>query len=151
MAALLERCADRLPPSEASALRHRRADILVDHLDALDQAAQQLEELAAEGDRGALLKLEQIYRRAERYDDYLQILRRLADAAGSQPERITALRRLAAEAEALPDGTEQAVDALDEILRLDRATVSPSRRSPDSVARRGASRRWPRRSPAGWR
>ena len=119
LAALLERRADRLPPSEASALRHRRADILVDHLDALDQAAQQLEELVAEGDRGALLKLEQIYRRAERYDDYLQILRRLADAASSQPERITALRRLAAEAEALPDGTEPAVDALDEILRLD--------------------------------
>ena len=119
LAALLERRADRLPPSEASALRHRRVDILVDHLDALGQAAQQLEELAAEGDRGALLKLEQIYRRAERHDDYLQILRRLADAAGSQPERITALRRLAAEAEALPDGTEQAVDALDEILRLD--------------------------------
>jgi lipopolysaccharide biosynthesis regulator YciM len=119
LAALLERRADRLPPSEASALRHRRVDILVDHLDALGQAAQQLEELAAEGDRGALLKLEQIYRRAERHDDYLQILRRLADAAGSQPERITALRRLAAEAEALPEGTEQAVDALDEILRLD--------------------------------
>ncbi len=119
LAALLERRADRLPASEASALRHRRVDILVDHLDALGQAAQQLEELAAEGDRGALLKLEQIYRRAERHDDYLQILRRLADAAGSQPERITALRRLAAEAEALPDGTEQATDALDEILRLD--------------------------------
>jgi golgin subfamily B member 1 len=119
LAALLERRADRLPPGEASALRHRRADILVDHLDALGQAAQQLEELAAEGDRGALVKLEQIYRRAERHDDYLQVLRRMADAAGSQPERITALRRLAAEAEALPDGTEQAMDALDEILRLD--------------------------------
>ena len=119
LAALLERRADRLPSSEASALRHRRVDILVDHLDALGQAAQQLEELAAEGDRGALLKLEQIYRRAERHDDYLQILRRLADAAGSLPERITALRRLAAEAEALPDGAEQATDALDEILRLD--------------------------------
>jgi tetratricopeptide (TPR) repeat protein len=119
LAALLERRADRLPASEASALRHRRVDILVDHLDALGQAAQQLEELAAEGDRGALLKLEQIYRRAERHDDYLQILRRLADAAGSQPERITALRRLAVEADALPDGAEQATDALDEILRLD--------------------------------
>jgi tetratricopeptide (TPR) repeat protein len=119
LAALLERRADRLPPSEALALRHRRVDILVDHLDALGQAAQQLEELAEEGDRGALLKLEQIYRRAERHDDYLQVLRRVADAAASQPERITALRRLAAEAEALPDGTEQATDALDEILRLD--------------------------------
>jgi len=119
LAALLERRADRLPASEASALRHRRVDILVDHLDALGQAAQQLEELAAEGDRGALLKLEQIYRRAGRHDDYLQILRRLADATGSQPERITALRRLAAEAEALPEGVEQATDALDEILRLD--------------------------------
>ncbi len=119
LAALLERQADRLPASEASALRHRRVDILVDHLDALGQAAQQLEELAAEGDRGALLKLEQIYRRAERHDDYLQILRRLADAAGSLPERITALRRLAAEAEVLPGGAEQATDALDEILRLD--------------------------------
>ncbi len=119
LAALLERRADRLPASEASALRHRRVDILVDHLDALGQAAEQLEALAAEGDRGALLKLEQIYRRAERHDDYLQILRRLADAAGSQPERITALRRLAAEGDALPDGAEQAADALDEILRLD--------------------------------
>ena len=119
LAALLERRADRLPAGEASALRHRRVDILVDHLDALGQAAEQLEELAAEGDRAALLKLEQIYRRAERHDDYLQILRRLADAAGNQPERITALRRLAAEAAALPDGAEQATDALDEILRLD--------------------------------
>ncbi len=119
LAALLERRADRLPASEASALRHRRVEILVDHLDALGQAAEQLEALAAEGDRGALLKLEQIYRRAERHDDYLQILRRLADAAGSQPERITALRRLATEAEVLPGGAEQATDALDEILRLD--------------------------------
>ncbi|HTB59552.1 MAG TPA: tetratricopeptide repeat protein, partial [Polyangia bacterium] len=119
LAALLERRADRLPASEASALRHRRAEILVDHLDALGQAAEQLEALADEGDRAALLKLEQIYRRAERHDDYLQILRRLAEAAGSQPERITALRRLAAEAESLADGAEQATDALDEILRLD--------------------------------
>ncbi len=35
LAALLERRADRLPAAEAAALRHRRADLLVEHLDAL--------------------------------------------------------------------------------------------------------------------
>ncbi len=119
LAALLERRADRLPAAEAAALHHRRVEILVDHLDALGQAADLLETLSATGDRAALAKLEQIYRRAERHDDYLATLGRLADAAGSQPERITALRRLAAEAEALPDGEERALRALDEILRLD--------------------------------
>ncbi len=119
LAALLERRADRLPAAEAAALHHRRVEILVDHLDALGQAADLLETLAAAGDRAALAKLEQIYRRAERHDDYLATLGRLADGAGSQPERITALRRLAAEAEALPEGEERALRALDEILRLD--------------------------------
>ena len=119
LAALLERCADRAPAVEAAALRHRRADLLVEHLDALGMAAEQLEALADDGDRPALLKLEQIYRRAERHDDYLATLARTADVAGSQAERITALRRLAAEAEALPDGEERAARALDEILRLD--------------------------------
>jgi tetratricopeptide (TPR) repeat protein len=119
LAALLERCADRAPAAEAAALRHRRADLLVEHLDALGMAAEQLEALAADGDRPALLKLEQIYRRAERHDDYLATLGRMADVAGNQAERITALRRLATEAEALPDGEERATRALDEILRLD--------------------------------
>ncbi|HEY4395333.1 MAG TPA: tetratricopeptide repeat protein [Polyangia bacterium] len=119
LAALLERRADHLPAAEATALHHRRVEILVDHLDALGQAAELLETLAATGDRSALTKLEEIYRRAERHDDYLATLARLADAAGSQAERIAALRRLAAEAEALPDGEERAIRALDEILRLD--------------------------------
>ncbi|HLK92052.1 MAG TPA: hypothetical protein VKZ18_19325 [Polyangia bacterium] len=119
LAALLERRADRAPAAEAAALRHRRADLLVEHLDALGQAAAQLEALAADGDRAALVKLDEIYRRAERHDDYLDTLARLAEGAASQPERIAALRRLAAEAEALPDGVERSVRALDEILRLD--------------------------------
>ncbi|HEY6476702.1 MAG TPA: tetratricopeptide repeat protein, partial [Polyangia bacterium] len=119
LAALLERRADRLPDGEAVALQHRRVEILVDHLDALGQAADLLETLAATGDRAALAKLEQIYRRADRHDDYLATLGRLADAAGSPSERIAALRRLGAEAEALPDGEERAIRAFDEILRLD--------------------------------
>src|SRR5262249_51164438 len=40
LAALLERRADRLPAAEAAALHHRRVEILVDHLDALGQAAE---------------------------------------------------------------------------------------------------------------
>jgi tetratricopeptide (TPR) repeat protein len=119
LAGLLERRADRLPAAEAAPLHHRRVEILVDHLDALGQAADLLETLAATGDRAALARLEQIYRRAERHDDYLTTLGRLAEAAGTQPERIAALRRLAAEAEALPDAAERAIRALDEILRLD--------------------------------
>ena len=39
LSALLERRADRLPAAEAAALHHRRVEILVDHLDALGQAA----------------------------------------------------------------------------------------------------------------
>ncbi|HVV53355.1 MAG TPA: tetratricopeptide repeat protein, partial [Polyangia bacterium] len=119
LAALLERRADRLPAAEAAALRHRRADLLVEHLDALGQAAEQLEALADAGDRAALGKLEQIYRRAERHDDYLDTLARIAEGAATPPERIATLRRLAAEAEALPDGDDRAVRALEEILRLD--------------------------------
>ena len=119
LAALLERRADRAPAAEATALRHRRADLLVEHLDALGQAAEQLEALAADGDRAALLKLEQIYRRAGRHEDYLATLARTAEGATTQHERIATLRRLAAEAEALTDGDERAARALDEILRLD--------------------------------
>ena len=117
LAALLERHAARLPVAESTPLRLRRAEVLADHLDALGLAADELEELAVEGDRATLSRLAQIYQRAERHDDYLRTLSRSADAAASRPEKLILLRQLAAEGEARPDGLEQAAAALEEILR----------------------------------
>jgi tetratricopeptide (TPR) repeat protein len=117
LAALLERRAAHLPAEAAAPLRHRRAEILAEHLDALGQAAEELESLAAAGDRAALAELERIYGRAERHDDYLRTLERLAAAASTPTERTEILRRLATEGEARPDGLERAALALEEILR----------------------------------
>jgi golgin subfamily B member 1 len=116
---LLERRASQLPADEAAPLRHRRAEVLADRLDALSLAADELEALSAEGDRAALSELERIYQRAERHDDYLRTLLRSADAAPTAPERLAILRRLATEGEARPDGLERAALALEEILRLE--------------------------------
>ena len=152
LAALLERRADRSPAGEAAALHHRRVEILVDHLDALGQAADLLETLAAAGDRAALAKLEQIYRRAERHDDYLATLGRMADAAGSQPERITALRRLGRRGRGAP----RRRGAGDPRARRDPAARSARRRRvrgarSSSAGPSADSRRWPRRCHGGWR
>jgi tetratricopeptide (TPR) repeat protein len=119
LAAVLERRAARLPARAAAPLRLRRAEVLAEHLDALGLAAEELEVLAADGDRATLTRLEQIYQRAERHDDYLRTLRRLADGAPTPMERLSILRRLAAEGEARPDGLERAATALEEILRLE--------------------------------
>jgi tetratricopeptide (TPR) repeat protein len=117
LAALLERRAAQLPAEAAAPLRHRRAEILAEHLDALAQAAEELESLAAGGDGAALAGLERIYGRAERHDDYLRTLERRAAAAPTPAERTEILRRLAGEGEARPDGLERAALALEEILR----------------------------------
>jgi len=119
LAALLERRASHLPADQAAPLRHRRAQVLADRLDALSLAAEELETLSGEGDGAALPELEEIYRRAERHDDYLRTLLRSADAAPTPPERLSILRRLAVEGEARPEGLERAALALEEILRQD--------------------------------
>ncbi len=120
LATLIDRRADRAPSEEARGLRRRRAEILADHLDALDLAAEELEELAIEDDqdRATLVALELIYRRAERHDDLLRTLRRQADAAPSLADRLALLRKLAEEGEVRPGGLERAAQALEEILRL---------------------------------
>jgi tetratricopeptide (TPR) repeat protein len=121
LARLLDRRARRLPADEARLLRRHRAEILIEHLDALDQAAEELESLAANdpSDRATLARLEEVYRRAQRHDDTLRILQMQADAALGPADRLLILRKLAAEGEAQPDGLPRAARALDEILRLE--------------------------------
>ncbi len=117
LAAMLERRASQLPASDAVPLRLRRAQVLAEHLDALGLAADELEALATDGDPAMLSRLEEIYQRAERHDEYLRTLHRSADAAATWAERLAILRRLAAEGEARPEGLERAALALEEILR----------------------------------
>ena len=104
LARLLERRALQSPPAEASALRRRRAELLADKLNALDEAAEELELLAAENpesaEGGLLDLLERVYKRADRQDDYLRTLQRQADALADPVERLAILRRLATEGEA---------------------------------------------------
>jgi tetratricopeptide (TPR) repeat protein len=123
LARLLERRALQAAPADAIGLRRRRAEILAGELDALDEAADELELLSADNpeitDRGLLAQLERIYLRAERHDDYLRTLQRQADAAGNPIERIALLRRLASEGEARADGLDRAAEALEQILRLE--------------------------------
>jgi golgin subfamily B member 1 len=123
LARLLERRALQMPPPEAFALRRRRAEILADDLESLDEAAEELELLSAHNedvaDRSLLELLERIYQRAERHDDYLRTLQRQADAMPSPAERLAVLRRLAAEAETRPDALERAAEALEQILRIE--------------------------------
>ena len=65
-------------PADAFALRRRRAEILADDLESLDEAAEELELLSADdpeiADRSLLELLERVYQRAERHDDYLRTL-----------------------------------------------------------------------------
>ncbi|HEY7374044.1 MAG TPA: tetratricopeptide repeat protein [Polyangia bacterium] len=124
LARLLERRALQAEPAESLALRRRRAEILAGQMDALDEAAEELELLAADNpeiaDRGLLGQLEQIYLRAERHDDYLRTLQRQADAVADPMERVALLRRLASEGETRPDeGVDRAAEALEQILRLE--------------------------------
>jgi tetratricopeptide (TPR) repeat protein len=121
LARLLDRRARRLPADESRALRRHRAEILIEHLDALDQAAEELEGLVANdpSDRATLVRLEEVYRSAERHDDTLRTLQLQAHAALGPADRLRILRKLAAEGEAHPDGLGRAARALDEILRLE--------------------------------
>ena len=123
LARLLERRALQSPPPEAVALRRRRAEILAEQLDALDDAAEELELLFADNpeiaDRGLLDMLERIYARAERHEDYLRTLHRQADAVTNPVERLAILRRLATEGETRPEGLDRAAEALEQILRLE--------------------------------
>ena len=123
LARLLERRALQSAPTEAFALRRRRAEILADDLQSLDEAAEELELLSADNpeiaDRSLLDLLERVYQRAERHDDYLRTLQRQADAIAAPAERLTILRRLAAEGEARPDGLDRAAEALEQILRIE--------------------------------
>jgi tetratricopeptide (TPR) repeat protein len=121
LAALLERRAERLPLGRAGELRRRRVEILVEHMDALDVAARELETLLEldPADRAVADRLEGIYRRAERHDDYLRILRRQADLTPHPAERLAMLRRLATEAEGRPEAEDRAAEALERILDLE--------------------------------
>jgi tetratricopeptide (TPR) repeat protein len=121
LAALLDRRATRLPAPRAGELRRRRVEILTDHLDALDVAARELESLIDEEPTDRLLfeRLEALYLRADRPDDYLRTLRRRADITLSPAERLAILRRLAAEGESRPGGLERAAEALERILDLE--------------------------------
>ncbi len=129
LARLWERRALQSPPSEASALRRRRAELLAEKLNALDEAAEELELLAADNpeivDRGLLDLLERVYKRADRQDDYLRTLQRQADAVADPVERMAILRRLATEGEARQpeqpenDGQDRAAEALEHILRIE--------------------------------
>ena len=123
LARLLERRALQSAPTEAVALRRRRAEILADDLESLDEAAEELELLSADNpeiaDRSLLELLERVYQRAERHDDYLRTLQRQADAIAAPAERLAILRRLATEGEARPDGLDRAAEALEQILRIE--------------------------------
>jgi len=126
LARLLERRALQSPPPDAIALRRRRAEILAEKLEALDDAAEELELLSANGaegaDGGLLDLLERVYKRADRQDDYLRTLARQADAAANPVERLAILRRLASEGEARqPEdgGADRAAEALEQILRIE--------------------------------
>ena len=126
LARLLERRALQSPPPDAFALRRRRAEILAEKLEALDDAAEELELLSADSadnaETGLLDLLEQVYKRANRQDDYLRTLQRQADAAANPVERLAILRRLASEGEARqPEdgGTDRAAEALEQILRIE--------------------------------
>jgi tetratricopeptide (TPR) repeat protein len=119
----LARRAARLPPgsAEAGKARQRRAEIMADHLDFLEQASEELEAVvqADPGDRSALQLLGRIYQRAERHDDYLRVLRREADLTSTQAERLAILRRVASEGEARPEGLDRAAEALEQVLLLE--------------------------------
>ena len=126
LARLWERRALQSPPPEAIALRRRRAELLAEKLNALDEAAEELELLAAENpesvDRGLLDLLERVYKRADRQDDYLRTLQRQADAVADPVERMAILRRLATEGETRQpedDGQDRAAEALEHILRIE--------------------------------
>jgi tetratricopeptide (TPR) repeat protein len=126
LARLLERRALQAAPPEATALRRRRAELLAEKLNALDEAAEELELLSAgnpeSADRGLLDLLERVYKRANRRDDYLRTLQRQADAVADPVERLAILRRLATEGEARQpedDGQDRAADALEQILRIE--------------------------------
>jgi tetratricopeptide (TPR) repeat protein len=128
LARLLERRALQAPPDEAFALRRRRAEILADKLEALDEAAEELELLSADNaeiaDRSLLDLLERVYQRAQRPDDYLRTLQRQADRVANPTERLAILRRVALEGEAQErgqgdDGVDRAAEALEQILRIE--------------------------------
>src|SRR4051812_21309227 len=125
LARLLERRALQSAPPEATALRRRRAELLAEKLNALDEAAEELELLAAGNpesvDRGLLDLLERVYKRANRRDDYLRTLQRQADAVADPVERLALLRPLATEGAARQpagDGQDRAAAAPAPVLRI---------------------------------
>jgi len=99
--------------------RYRRslAELLADKLDRADQAIEQYRKLIESDpdDLDALKGLERLYDTTGRNEEYLQILDRRIDAAGSDDEKAALCRRMAAEWEAQPGGQEKAAEYLEKV------------------------------------
>ena len=106
---------------DADALkRYRRtlAEILGDKLGKADQAIEQYQKLvdADPDDLDALKGLERLFDTTGRHEEYLKILDRRIEAAGSDDEKAALCRRMAAEWEAQPGGQEKAAEYLEKVV-----------------------------------
>lgn len=125
-------------PEERRILRMEQVDLLVDRLERVDHAISVLEDIVGDDpeDQEALVRLESLLRRLERWDDVRETLeRRLATASAS--DRVTLLQQLAELAEQRLDDPTDAIEryrgllmeqpdhagadaALERLLRADR-------------------------------
>jgi tetratricopeptide (TPR) repeat protein len=94
--------------------RHALAEILADRLNRSADAIVQYQKLIAADadDLDALKGLERLYDRTGSNKDYLKILDKRIEAAGSDEEKAALCRRMAAEWEAQPDGQGRAAEYL---------------------------------------
>jgi tetratricopeptide (TPR) repeat protein len=106
--------------SRASALRHELATLRAEELGDLEGAIAKYETVLASdaGDVEALRALEDLYERSGRTDDTLHTLERLVDVAPDS-DRVTMLRRLAAELEERTDRRAQVIACHERILEID--------------------------------
>lgn len=106
---------------DAEALKRHRAtlaDVLADRLDRADEAIDQYQDLleADPDDANALTSLERLYDKTGRADEYLEILDKRIEAAGSDEEKATLCRRMATEWEERPGGQERAAEYLEKVV-----------------------------------
>ena len=145
LARLLERRALQSPPAEAFALRRRRAEILADELDSLDEAAEELELLSADNPRRSPIAACSTCWSASTSapNATTTTCARCSGRPTRSPtpaERLALLRRLAAEGEARPDGPDRARRG---------AGADPAHRAARRRSVRRAGTHLPRRGSAG--
>jgi tetratricopeptide (TPR) repeat protein len=107
-------------PSVRRKLRTERIEVLFDRLHDGPAATVALEAAVTDDpdDRVALRALEALYREQHRESERLATLDRLLPLAGSDEERVSILRRIAAGQRARPDGAQAALAALERAFAL---------------------------------